>query len=117
MVKSIRFPDSLAAAFQARADELDRSFSWVVLRELEKALDAGERSERERMPAVARPGPASSRAPVDVAQSVERPFEARQVGGSTPPVHTPMFKCRYGDHRAKSPKAQCPNHAGALVPE
>lgn len=48
----------------------------------------------------------------------------KDVGTSAPPrppgVKTAaevMYVCRHGDFRAASPKARCPHHGGALVPE
>jgi predicted transcriptional regulator len=37
--KTIRFSDDLAEKIQAKADKCDRSFSWVVLRACEVAIE------------------------------------------------------------------------------
>lgn len=55
--KTIRFPDDLAEKIQARADATDRSFSYVVLRALESALN-GDSARTDQ--GVSRPSPSAS---------------------------------------------------------
>lgn len=55
-----------------------------VERALEKALDAGERSEVERMPPVARPGAAPPRAPGRDEERIPHSPPKRDAAGSTP---------------------------------
>ena len=106
--RSVRFPDDLEKRAEAAAESRERSFSYIVVKALECWLfDRGQTL----------PGPEEA-----LAGSVESKPRYRAVAGSTPvPAPTspsvPMFKCRHGDFRAASPKARCPNHGGALVPD
>lgn len=63
MNRSVWFPGDLAARVQARADELDRSFNWVVARALESTLGDGLGREDRR---VSPPSSAPSRASEDM---------------------------------------------------
>ena len=73
MQKSIRFPDELAQKIQAIAEAEDRTFSYVVVRAMERAL--GD-AEGDRIPE--RPAPPRSPSP-------EKPemtrWERKQVDG------------------------------------
>jgi hypothetical protein len=59
----LRLDEELLARLDARCEELGQTRTKFIERALEKALSAGERSESDRMPVVARPGSASPRAP------------------------------------------------------
>lgn len=76
--KSIRFPDELAQKLQAIAEAEDRTFSYVVVRAMERAL--GD-AEGDRIPE--RPAPPRSTSP---AKASKRPDTAIQTAHTLPKV-------------------------------
>lgn len=82
-VKSIRFSDELVRAVEAEAKELDRSFSWVVVKAVEAELRRGRRgaplTDREVLSAaeaVVRP---EAKASITVASATDSAKSARRA--------------------------------------
>lgn len=138
--RSIRFPDELEARIEAVAKRDDRSFSYVVIRTMERALESAlgegpqagaapvDRGEGSRRAQAASTSSVSSRAPVEkepsaaIAETSTSPHmvsgSRRETGARGAAPSRPAFKCPIArcEFTAKSPAAKCGAHGRTVVP-